>query len=643
VNRLFFHLSQNLAPLVFEIPRAFGAYDTLFRHLGSKENPTMEDYIHLLEEIQEECHSNRLNLNELNAVVKIVMSLTCLMVETNQKLDKETKKYFYLPSQDSILRPLVQMAFNDAPWISNRIDLTEIHLIHSRISDTCCHLLDVPRISSIVYEELHPDFPLVEENEDGLLTLGMSGKEILQVNSLLNSKEFAQALKKIISSQELKCTDNGSGNSNVHGGNGNDRNGLLGDTMLDQENGQWLANFEKLDQQIMELGSFQVKAVEAIQSRFFARLDLHHHPSSSRVVEVTKMSTSKDSMYFIDLNRRIIFIARKKIESMPGIRVTQTLACCINQLLGGKIQDLSVLESILSCHTEEMPHVLQLLNVEDNPELVMERLRGIPGEIVSEKDQEMIELAPMRSFLTGEIIAVEQEGYLRYAKIMHQEMTSCGINRVELKLNKDHIEWVSATRIYAFRSSRRSNTQEEKKNSHNTVGQAADFFTTPPSASSSSEMNARVALIAQESVTIKTTTAVSSLTLENSSSSFSFSPPVKDIQLIDAVNDILSRMNLSLSSTYEELITENIRLQKRLEQVEEARRVAISQIDEAMQEKKDALDSLVCAICLEHNVDRVLIPCGHIFCSDCVHKFPRPTCPICRQEITNSSLFHLPS
>ncbi|CAM9878557.1 unnamed protein product, partial [Choristocarpus tenellus] len=43
-GRLFFRLKENLSPFMFEVPRAFGAFDTLFKDLGTTQTPTARDY-----------------------------------------------------------------------------------------------------------------------------------------------------------------------------------------------------------------------------------------------------------------------------------------------------------------------------------------------------------------------------------------------------------------------------------------------------------------------------------------------------------------------------------------------------------------------------------------------------------------------
>ena len=72
-SRLYFRLAQDLSPFMFEVPRAFGAYDRLFReHLGTRPSPTLQDYALLLAELKRECGDSPLNPNELEAVVKVV-------------------------------------------------------------------------------------------------------------------------------------------------------------------------------------------------------------------------------------------------------------------------------------------------------------------------------------------------------------------------------------------------------------------------------------------------------------------------------------------------------------------------------------------------------------------------------------------
>ena len=41
-SRLYFRLTQDLSPFMFEVPRAFGAYDKLFHALGTRSSPSIQ-------------------------------------------------------------------------------------------------------------------------------------------------------------------------------------------------------------------------------------------------------------------------------------------------------------------------------------------------------------------------------------------------------------------------------------------------------------------------------------------------------------------------------------------------------------------------------------------------------------------------
>ena len=60
-------------PFMFEVPRAFGSFDALFRRLGTRESPARGDYLQLLGELAVELGPGRaLNVNEVAAVRNVL-------------------------------------------------------------------------------------------------------------------------------------------------------------------------------------------------------------------------------------------------------------------------------------------------------------------------------------------------------------------------------------------------------------------------------------------------------------------------------------------------------------------------------------------------------------------------------------------
>ncbi|OWZ18889.1 hypothetical protein PHMEG_0006950 [Phytophthora megakarya] len=590
-SHLFFHLGENLAPLMFEVPRVFGAYDTLFRHIGSKELPEVSDYIRLLHDLNEECCGHPLNLNELIAVGRAIDFLVAAMSESSYRLSLEEKSTIFLPSSTAVMQSILVMAYNDSASLCSSIDLTELHVVHPRISTRCCKMLGVPGITSIVTEELYGD-----ENPTEL----RDNDDIAHFNSVLTSKQFADGLRKVITAQQQKAS--------------------LYDAF------GFIPDFDHLNQRIVDLSIYEVKWVEELHSRFIARLDF-----PSRRIDVTK-ATRKGSLSFLDQTKRRIYIAKHTLEARSEMRMREShlVARCINQLLGGVLQDCSVLESILTCDEMEIPEVLRLLDIYEDPVLIVEKLRGVLGQPLCEADCAIVELAPLRSCLPGELVAVESEsGTLCYGKIMREEPSDvAGVSRYEVKVNSSSTQWMLATQVYFFRSAR--------------VGTSA-------SSETPSGRNTEMIATNHESISLPSSVVAVASETQGSEIASGFSGTkaptamVSSGNVLSAVNDLLSRLNVTLDTSVEDLMAENLRLQRRLEVAEAGRRAAAAQIDKVIREKKEVQDSLVCAVCLENQVNRVLIPCGHIYCASCVEQLPRPSCPICRQNIVSSSIFHVPS
>ncbi|KAG7398577.1 hypothetical protein PHYBOEH_010851 [Phytophthora boehmeriae] len=591
-SSVFFHLGENLAPLMFEVPRVFGAYDTLFRRMGSKDSPDVSDYLRLLRDLNDECRGQALNLNELIAATRAVELLAGALTETNHRLSLQEKKHIFLPSGIAVMQSMLVMAYNDSAALCASIDLTELHMVHPRISTRCCQVLGVPGITSVVTEEL--------EGTASLTTL-VPSSEVAHFNGIMASQQFADGLRKIIIVQQQK--------------------------QMSYEPFGFRPDFEDLNQRIVNLATFEVKCVAELHTRFIASVGF-----PARKLDVTK-SARQDSLYFLDQTRKEIYIANRTLKARSGtvMRATQLVARCINQLLGGVLQDGSVLESLLSCDESEIPEVLQLLDIYEDPVLIVEKLRGHLGEPLSEADSASVELAPLRSCLPGELVAVADEnGVLCYGKILREKPSNvAGMSHYEVKVSNLSSRWMLATQLYFFRSARvgtGGSSSSKRGNIERSV--------TSADTAQSDTVSLPVSVVALPS---------ESESSEETTRTMALAPAVSTANVLSAVNDLLSRLNVSLDTSVEDLMAKNLQLQRRLELAEDGRRAAAEQIDTVLREKKDVQDSLVCAVCLENKVDRVLIPCGHIYCGVCVEQLPRPSCPICRQRIHSSSAFHVPS
>ncbi|KAH9117615.1 hypothetical protein LEN26_012555 [Aphanomyces euteiches] len=519
-NRLYFRLKDNLAPFLFEVPRVFGAYDELFRRLGTKDAPHSLDYVNLLRELQTECPS--LNLNEMRGVVKVLE-----LLETSDP-------NLAIPTTDNKLSSLDTCVYNDAPWIMQEIDTHRVVVAHPSLSGSLCLRLQIPKLTTVVREVLAPTF--VDE-------ICLDATKLTQ---RLQSQVFINGLQQIIECQSP---------------------GETTDVSL------W--------------SKFTIRCVRDIPTRFFL----------SNGIDITRSGT-QSRLFYVDSEAKVLFVAPR-----DSISLVHAVVLGVQHKMRGLIKDSLPVLALLEAHS--VSDTLLLLRLE--PERNTENSRGQPGQLVNEYDKSLLELKPLRSFLSEEIVAIEKLNDYIYATVRQEQIQHpSGTKQVEVCVDVDTNStlWLPSTQVFSFQSLRHaSNSQTSLPSSH----------------------------LVQEASVVE----ISSPTTESM-------PTVSQHTIVDAVNDLLRRVNMNLSEPYESLVNEVVQLRQRLARAEEGYAAMTARVDVVQKEKKELIEGFVCSICLEKDVNRVLIPCGHIFCNTCIEQLPRKKCPVCRQDFTIYSAFHKP-
>jgi hypothetical protein len=188
-SRLFFRLEQDLAPFMFEVPRAFGTFDALLKALGARETAQASDYLLFLRELSEESLNgqNALNINEINAIVRVLT----LIAEARDSVSEAV----LVPDSEGRLVLATACAFNNAPHMAVRADPNKLKLVSAKLSDRLCRRLGVPPLSAVVEEVLSSD------------TVPVDDARFDMMRAAFQSSEFAAALVVIANDRLLRDPD----------------------------------------------------------------------------------------------------------------------------------------------------------------------------------------------------------------------------------------------------------------------------------------------------------------------------------------------------------------------------------------------------------------------------------------------------
>ncbi len=101
----------------------------------------------------------------------------------------------------------------------------------------------------------------------------------------------------------------------------------------------------------------------------------------------------------------------------------------------------------------------------------------------------------------------------------------------------------------------------------------------------------------------------------------------KDVIHIKSVNGhIIDQMKILNEKHEKELERKNMEIENLLAEVANHKEIAES--------------SKTCIVCFETRTLAACIPCGHVFCTSCIPKFPRNECPTCRKKINRSVVLY---
>ncbi|GKB21025.1 hypothetical protein Tco_0854948, partial [Tanacetum coccineum] len=192
-NFLFSHLTIDLSPLAFELPSIYLPFVKILKELGLHDTLSVSSAMMFLLNFEESCRNQRLNPNELHAVIEI---LHFIFDETTgqQKSDRSNWESKLVVPDDACRLTLSKSCVYIDSYGSHYmkyIDSSKLRFVHNDVSERLCLAFGIRKLSDVVVEELDP----VEQ----LQTLEWIGSvSLASIRLKLLSRSFQLALFRVI-------------------------------------------------------------------------------------------------------------------------------------------------------------------------------------------------------------------------------------------------------------------------------------------------------------------------------------------------------------------------------------------------------------------------------------------------------------
>ena len=336
-DQIFLQLDQDIAPFGYHASDTHTFLSTHFELLelmGAQKQPSVELIVAWLREMHSRNEGNELNPDELGLSQRLLNLLCTLSEETSPDLDLATLDIF-VPDSNGTMQPARELCINDAPWVSARVDLALLRVLHPRVSLKVARRIGVRSIRHTVEEKLAAGF---KPKNYSPVPEGLPGWQ-----AALGSRQVQAGLMRVWEHEQDSSTLK---------------------TSSDIANAA--AEAKVMKQRLSTLGNLDLVAVHGISSVFM---------ESATGQDVTKQADG--SLAIVDIeSTKLLLVA----HNVPEYMLLAKLALTLNQyLFAGTLNNLAPIEKMLQCHGDQVqqhavPHVLASICC--LPHVVGSNLRG---------------------------------------------------------------------------------------------------------------------------------------------------------------------------------------------------------------------------------------------------------------------------
>ncbi|XP_008803352.1 sacsin [Phoenix dactylifera] len=576
VKSLFVHLTINLSPFAFELPSLYLPFVRILKEIGLQEVLTISYARDFLLSIQKACGYQRLNPNELRAVMEILNFICSGATAISDAPDWITDAI--VPDDGCRLvlaRSCVYVDPYGAQFLGN-IDTSRLRFAHPELPDAICMALGIKKLSDIVVEELDEEHQL---------------QVVHQIGNVPVNKIIDKLLSKSL--QDAVC--------------------VLINSITNH-----LPSFEGLSllqiQSSLEHMAERLKFVQSLYTRFCLLpklLDI------TRVVKGYPIpewggSTRNRTIYFVDKSRTRILVA----DPPSFMTIYDVVANVVSQVLGAPA--ILPIGPLFACPDGSEKTVLKVLKLGSEIGVINHegRTKILVGKELLPQDALQVQFLPLRPFYTGEIVAWKtgRDGEkLRYGRVPEDVRPSAGqtLYRFPVETASGETQVLLSTQVFSFRSV--------------SVADASSLSSLPGSSKGLPENKMLHGQASKDAGRGKAAIEVSKELQYGK---------VSATELVQAVHDMLSAAGINMDAEKQTLLQTTLDLQEQLKESQVGLLVEQEKADAAIKEADAAKTAWSCRVCLNAEVNIAVVPCGHVLCHRCSAAVTR--CPFCRTQVSRT-------
>ncbi|KAK8493331.1 hypothetical protein V6N12_000543 [Hibiscus sabdariffa] len=581
-NSLFARLTINLAPFAFELPSLYLPFMKILKDLGLQDVLSVASAKELLLNLQQACGYQRLNPNELRAVMEILYFVCDGTVEANMLDRPDRKSDAIIPDDGCRLIHAKTCVYIDSygSRFVKHIDTSRLRFVHPNIPERICTFLGIKKLSEVVVEKL--------DNEGNLETLDAIGSTSLAIiREKLLSRSFLCAVWTLINS----ITGYAPGIKNMD-----------------------LATIHSS----LEFVADKLQFVKCLHTRFWllSRSQDITLVSKDSIIPEWANGSRHRTLYFVDQSKAFILVA----EPPAYISVLDVVSTVVSQVLGSPIP--LPIGSLFSCPEGSEAAIVNILKLHsDKREEIETTSSNLMGKEIMPQDALQVQLHPSRPFYRGEIVAWRtQDGEkLKYGRVPEDVRPSAGqaLYRFKVETVPGKTESLLSSQVFSFRSvSLGSSASSAILPEDNPVVTGNRTHNEMPE---SSERGGRISSQPIRELQYGRVSAA---------------------ELVQAVNEMLSAAGINMDVEKQSLLQQTITLQEQLKESRTALLLEQERLDVAVKEADTAKAAWLCRVCLSNEVDMTIAPCGHVLCRRCSSAVSR--CPFCRIEVKKTIRIYRP-